>query len=312
LAVVLAGAAIVGPAATVAFASSAASDGACTIVGTDNNDRMVGTDGPDVICGLRGADTLVGFGGGDVLRGGRGNDSLFGSTGADMLFGGRGRDLLIGGGGRDALDGGAQSDECYETTGTVSRCESGTSPSTFPVVIPATANIFGAGHAIPPAPGGYGNGVLPTEIAVRQDSALRFSDVAGTVSCCSGNLVNDPDGFTSWATDIPAWDGISGIVDSNRVMFLVGVFLDGSEPTDPAPPSLNFTDRHSFRDLHPGLGQVFFIGDGLTSAGIRQTFHAPANASRLFLGFADAEGFDSLPGAYYDNTGSVNATVRVN
>ena len=94
-------------------------------------------------------------------------------------------------------------------------------------------------------------------------------------------------------------------------MFLVGVFLDGSEPTDPAPPSLNFTDRHSFRDLYPGLGQVFFIGNGLTSAGVRQTFHAPANASRLFLGFADAESFSTLPGAYADNTGSVIATVRV-
>jgi hypothetical protein len=135
LAAVLAGAAIVGPAATVAMASTAAaSDGACTIVGTDDNDRLVGTEGPDVICGFRGADTLVGFGGADVLRGGRGNDSLFGSTGADTLFGGRGEDLLIGGGGRDALDGGAQSDECYEATGTVSRCESGTAPSAFRIV----------------------------------------------------------------------------------------------------------------------------------------------------------------------------------
>ena len=138
LAAVLAAAAIVGPAATVAMASTPSSDAACTIVGTDDNDRLVGTDGPDVLCGLRGDDTLVGFGGGDVLRGGRGNDSLFGSNGADTLFGGRGHDLLIGGGGRDTLNGGAQADECYEATGTVTRCESGTSPSTFAVVTDGT------------------------------------------------------------------------------------------------------------------------------------------------------------------------------
>ena len=139
VAVVLAAAgAIVGPAAIVAASSTATSDAACTIVGTAGNDRLVGTDLPDVLCGFRGDDTLVGFGGGDVLRGGRGNDSLFGSAGADTLLGGRGHDLLIGGRGGDTLDGGAQSDECYEKTGTVSRCESGTWPSTFRVVTDGT------------------------------------------------------------------------------------------------------------------------------------------------------------------------------
>jgi RTX calcium-binding nonapeptide repeat (4 copies) len=134
-----AAAALVGGASPVLAGSSTTSlDAACTIVGTDGNDRLVGTDGPDVLCGLRGDDTLVGFGGGDVLRGGRGNDTLFGSAGVDTLLGGRGRDLLIGGRGADTLDGGTQSDECYESTGTVSRCESGTWPSTFSVVTDGT------------------------------------------------------------------------------------------------------------------------------------------------------------------------------
>ena len=127
-----------GPTPSVAAAATHSPGAACTIVGTDGDDRLVGTDGSDVLCGLNGDDTLVGFGGGDVLRGGRGDDNLFGSAGVDTLFGGRGHDLLIGGGGRDALDGGARSDECYENTGTVSRCESGTWPSTFPVVTDGT------------------------------------------------------------------------------------------------------------------------------------------------------------------------------
>jgi hypothetical protein len=129
---------VVGAIPVLAGTSTTSSDAACTIVGTDGNDRLVGTDGPDVLCGLRGDDTLVGFAGGDVLRGGRGNDALFGSAGADTLLGGRGRDLLIGGRGADTLDGGAQSDECYESTGTVSHCESGTGPSTFSVVTDST------------------------------------------------------------------------------------------------------------------------------------------------------------------------------
>ena len=89
----------------------------------------------------------------------------------------------------------------------------------------------------PARPGGYGNGVLPTEIAVRQDSALRFSDVAGTVSCCSGNLVNDPDGFTSWATDIPAWPRYLLFVQLIWVYFSGGHNKTGLEWT----PSGGFT-----------------------------------------------------------------------
>ena len=60
-----------------------------------------------------------------------------------------------------------------------------------------------------------------------------------------------------------------------------------------------------------GIGQVFFIGDGLTGtgSGAIQTFAVPDAATRLFLGVADAFAFGSDlpggrdPGFFDDNSG---------
>jgi hypothetical protein len=185
------------------------------------------------------------------------------------------------------------------------------------LTVSAQANIFGAGHAVPPAPGGGGGGVLPSAVSFTPDSnlVLTFSSVTGSVSCCSGGggTFNAPDGglLASGTTDITSFNGIAGIIHTNRTMFLVGVFLDNTEPSDPAPARLSFSDPEDFTDLSPALGQVFFIGDGLTdTGGTVQRFHVPAGATRLFLGFADAINFGnptSPPGFYSDNVGSLTA-----
>jgi hypothetical protein len=114
-------------------------------------------------------------------------------------------------------------------------------------------------------------------------------------------------------TDIDSFGGTSGVVDFERVMFLVGIFLDDSEPSDPAPPRLNFTGVENFAELSPALNQTFFIGDGLTGTGFgnEQTFHVPDDATRLYLGFADAFAFQGLLGWYDDNTGSLTAVFTV-
>jgi hypothetical protein len=59
------------------------------------------------------------------------------------------------------------------------------------------------------------------------------------------------------------------------------------------------------------LGQVFFIGDGLTDVGSGdvQTFVAPPGATRLFLGIADASGFTGDAGCYSDNVGSFQVEI---
>ncbi|MFN5768656.1 MAG: PEP-CTERM sorting domain-containing protein, partial [Pirellulaceae bacterium] len=56
----------------------------------------------------------------------------------------------------------------------------------------------------------------------------------------------------------------------------------------------------------------FYIGDGITSAGVIQTFYAPAGATRLFLGIPDGFGFGGAPGAYDDNDGSYGIRLGIN
>ncbi len=112
-----------------------------------------------------------------------------------------------------------------------------------------------------------------------------------------------PDGTPETESYIDALGGISGY--SGPHGSLVGVFLDAANPKDRTPPDPLENDT-SFSTLSPVLGQVFFIGDGLTGTGTGapQTFFAPSGATRLFVGIADAANFAGQPGWYDDNYGS--------
>ncbi len=173
-------------------------------------------------------------------------------------------------------------------------------------------NIFGAGHATPPAPAGGGGGLLPVEVALPGNAdVVQFFGVSGSVLCCGTSAnPNGPDGGNDrgLGIDILSFGGISGILDSNRYMFLTGVFLDASEPSGIPPDRLDFgpsalTD--AFTEASPALRQTFFIGDGLTPSGVRQIFHVPPGATRLFLGFADGFAFSGDPGYFDDNGGAL-------
>jgi len=188
------------------------------------------------------------------------------------------------------------------------------------LTIPADANIFGAGHATPPAPGGGGAGELPPEFdfgfTAGTGLVLIFTSVTGSVifDSGSGNHVNDPDGVGSASgIDVNSFDGVSGTV-ANTAGFLAGVFLGATEPSDPAPLRLDFTMiGTSFTSLSPQLNQVFFIGDGLTGdgTGSMQQFNVPTGATRLVLGFVDAPNYHGDPGGFSDNTGSFSATFSI-
>jgi hypothetical protein len=122
-----------------------------------------------------------------------------------------------------------------------------------------------------------------------------------------------PSGNGTDGSDLDAIDGISGYKGPEGP--LAGVFLDDSIPdTGPAPATLDFTLSGlgtDFLTLSPELGQVFYIGDGLTSLLETQDFIAPAGATRLCLGIPDGFGFDGHPGAYDDNDGSYEVEVKV-
>jgi hypothetical protein len=185
--------------------------------------------------------------------------------------------------------------------------------------VSAHANIFGSGHAsLPPASNGAaGAGEKPpsASVAGHGGDAVAFSRVTGELGC-AGASTNGPDGGTcaGGVTNINSLQGISGIVDINRTMFLVGVFVGSKEPADPAPQRLDFSNAHlgmDFASLSPKLDQTFFIGDGENAIGARQQFVVPSGARRLYLGFADAFAFRGNPGTYQDNVGSVTARFSV-
>ena len=109
--------------------------------------------------------------------------------------------------------------------------------------------------------------------------------------------------------------GISGFLSDGRGP-LVGVFLDNNIPNGAAPARLDFTAGTGigtdFLSVSPMLGQVFFIGDGVTSGNVFQEFIAPASATRLALGIPDGFSFFGAPGAYDDNDGAYRVRIGIN
>ena len=191
------------------------------------------------------------------------------------------------------------------------------------LTISGDSNIFGAGKTSAPAPGGDTGGQLPPlyNFAAAAGQVLTFSNISGSVNISGFSYTStnvNGDGNYMHGTNIFSYGGISGIRNDNAFAFLVGVFLNDSAPTGSGPLPLDFTNNTSFAELEPELNQTFFIGDGLTGSGLGniQRFLVPEQATRLFLGFADAAGvqgvpFQGLTGAYIDNSGSVVANFEI-
>ncbi len=186
------------------------------------------------------------------------------------------------------------------------------------VHVDGTANILGAGHSTSPNPGGAGAGTLPVLVDLLPGSVeFSFSYVAGTVGFGPNAATEQGIGAEGLyrpagdAASTLSYDGISGIINQHRFFFLSGVFLGDSEPVDPAPARLDFTNNDSFDSLSPEIGQTFFIGDGLTGdgSGATQRYFVPAGATRLFLGFHDRGPGAGLPGYYGDNSGTLVVDV---
>jgi hypothetical protein len=150
--------------------------------------------------------------------------------------------------------------------------------------------------------------VLVEDLPLSDGDALEF-EVSGRVSFGGDpGGGNNPDG--DFQFDMTNYgDGISAPLKV-RANALVGVFLGDASPTGTATPEqLDFTSGLDFESLAPGIGQIFFIGDGLTSDsnmglfdGARQAFVVPAGATRLFLGTVDGIG-------WYNNGGSFTVEV---
>ena len=180
------------------------------------------------------------------------------------------------------------------------------------LVVPATANLFGAGHPTLPAPIGGGAGTRPLEIDLPAGlhRVLTFADIAGIVNF--GDSINSgPDGIKRFGglDGVDSLGGLAGTL-AHVSRYLSGVFLGDSEPSGNAPNSFVVTDTNAPAYTGIGLDRLFFIGDGLAN-GVQQVFDVPDDATRLFLGFQDSRGEAGLPGLYGNNKGSMTVTVDV-
>jgi hypothetical protein len=158
---------------------------------------------------------------------------------------------------------------------------------------------------------------LPPGFSVSAGDIVKVLDPAdGGISFFNGfgGLLYGPDGNGSpGSSSIGSFGGISGYLGTQGA--LVGVFLDNSVPNGAAPSRLDFSLSGlgvEFTSLTPDLGQVFFIGDGVTSGNVFQEFIAPTGATRVFLGISDAFGFNGAPGAFDDNDGAYRIRVGIN
>src|SRR5262245_39871912 len=188
------------------------------------------------------------------------------------------------------------------------------------VVIPAPNLAWNTGtflvrHGGPPPEEAQES--LPPFIPVAGGDVVRVLDPAvGGVNFFNGlgPPFFGPGGNGLSGSNLTALDGISGYIGPQGP--LAGVFLGNSIPSSgPAPATLDFSSGGlgiNFLTLSPLLGQVFYIGDGVTSGNVFQTFTAPAGATRLFLGIPDGFGFVGAPGAYDDNDGSYQVRIGVN
>jgi hypothetical protein len=170
--------------------------------------------------------------------------------------------------------------------------------------------------------GGYddgSNGIDPVvyRFLPKSGQVLIFSAVTGEWSGETG--YNGPDGVTGESEQqiITNPTGtFAGITTDGVWGAMVGMFLGDGLPVV-APPPLTFTANSTeggiptnFRSLTPQIGEVFFIGDGLTGTGTGkyQLFRVPPTATRLFLGYLDSctrPGPDA-PGCYSDNSGTLS------
>lgn len=175
------------------------------------------------------------------------------------------------------------------------------------------SNIFDAGLS-----SATQGGILPPSISVTglAGKVMRFPKVHGTFNTAAD--FSGPDGphTPGRSCDLTSVGGISGYLNGNNTPALVGVFLGAAQPASP-PARLDFSASQigeNFSSLAPALGQVFFIGDGLTNSGVSQQFTIPAGAEKLYFGYPDGntgELYHGPPLGWGDNSGSISLRATI-
>jgi hypothetical protein len=162
----------------------------------------------------------------------------------------------------------------------------------------------------------------------RPGQVLTFLSVTGQWTCNNG--IEPPysaDGTTTVGVCYPRANisptgPFSGYDNTDYQGAMVGMFLECGLPTRQAPTLRFYVNDGSqggiktdFEVLQPAIGQVFFVGDGLTGTGTgdHQMFLVPPTATHLYLGYVDtcsSSGYSS-PGCYFDNGGRITVTFKI-
>ena len=200
-----------------------------------------------------------------------------------------------------------------ETTGSETTGGETTGGETKTMEVPATSDIYLAGATEEMEAQLSEPGTRPVSVGVDGAGKVSFPSVEGDLSACSACEPESPDGgsISFGSTGITGFNGIAGVTFANRTLFVVGVFVGDDHPTHPEDAVVDLSGADEDATQQPELGEPFFIGDGETGGGKPQEVVVPEDAKTLYLGFADAYGFIGVPGAYGDNTGSVDIEVAI-
>ena len=131
--------------------------------------------------------------------------------------------------------------------------------------------------------------------------SMTFDGAAGSATYDPGVAAVSADGNTGQCVTNTAGGehGLSNVVAP--INAIMAVFVSDTAPGSSASPAtLNFSTAASrdFTTLSPALNQVFFVGDGRTSAGAVQQFIVPPGGTRLFMGDMDAYQWNNNVGQF--------------
>ena len=152
------------------------------------------------------------------------------------------------------------------------------------------------------------NAATQIDLPITPGRALIF-EASGLVSSYgNGKDPTPPDGFANSngrasTLDDASNHGMSGFLGPTAA--LVGVFLSDDRPDQtgrPADGDFSSPAAREVSEVRPLLKQMFFIGDGKTTAGLDRRIVPPPGATRLFVGRMDM--------MCKDNTGGFDIKVR--
>jgi hypothetical protein len=179
------------------------------------------------------------------------------------------------------------------------------------LIVPGTASLYEIfGHKGDPGgelPGQASSPAAQLDFTPGPRNRFAFS-VTGRAGCCAPEPASyPPDGGRRPDALVAGANGLSDAA-GDTALGLLGAFTSSADPAISPAPATRPWDADAPRSLAPLLQQTFYIGDGRSgyddTVGSTLLFTAPPDASRLYLGLADALRWGGPPGFYGDNPGS--------